>query len=348
MVPVLFLILLAGIIGTQDAFAVTKTYVGGDNTDWENANNWEPHGVPNQNDDIQIKAPGALRVNIHSDVTIGPSGSITTDLGSVIRAVSPGSLTIQGTYTMNNIADALVARGGTIVNDVTGIITLSGGLMFTQTFSGNGGTIINHGTITGTRQGGSTPQDNSIFLLSGGHFQNSGICTSSIKVLTGSTFEGIPCVSGNNNFNPTHETEFLIREIDDVIVPYGRTPVEEKLLDALDKLDTALEELKKSPPDNEAAVGNLEGAVGEIEAAIDEGLNVSDGTQLMDQLAEISRQLAVAAIDFALNQPNADQGQISDAQDFLAEGDMLRDSGDFKDAVNNYKDALEEAEDALD
>ena len=187
----LFTILIANILGTQDAFAVTKTYVGGDNSDWDVAIHWDPRGVPDQDDDIVIIAQGALRVNINSDVTIGPSGSITTDLGSVIRAVNPGSLTIQGTYTMNNLADALVARGGTIENDCTGIITLAEGVMFTQTFSGNGGTIINHGTITGTRLGGSSNQDNSIFLLSGGLLQNSGTLPSAILVNDGATFETI-------------------------------------------------------------------------------------------------------------------------------------------------------------
>ena len=188
-----------------DAFAETKTYVGVDNSDWDVADNWDPQGVPDQDDDIEINPgpgdpPPALRVNIFSDVTIGPSGSITTDNGATVRAVNPGSLTIQGTYTMNHETDALVARGGTIENDCTGIITLAEGVMFTQTFSGNGGTIINHGTITGTRQGGSTNQDNSIFLLSGGLLQNSGTLPSAILVNDGATFETIPsiCPIGGN------------------------------------------------------------------------------------------------------------------------------------------------------
>jgi len=187
----LFTILIANILGTQDAFAFSIKYIGEDNGNWEEPMNWMPARVPSQDDDIEIKAPGALRVNIHSDVIIGPSGSITTDLGSVIRAVNPGSLTIQGTYTMNNLADALVARGGTIENDCTGIITLAEGVMFTQTFSGNGGTIINHGTITGTRLGGSSNQDNSIFLLTGGLLQNSATLPSAILVNDGATFETI-------------------------------------------------------------------------------------------------------------------------------------------------------------
>ena len=151
----------------------------------------------------------------------------------------------------------------------------------------------------------------------------------------------------NGYVDVIQETEDAIAQIDSVIQQYSGTPVEDKLLDAKDKVETALEELNKSPPDNPAAVGNLEGAIGDIQAAMDIALNEADGTQIMDQLAGIARQLAVAGINSALNQPNSDQEMISDARDFLAEGDMLRDSGAFKDAVNNYKDALEEAEDAL-
>jgi len=356
MVPILFTILLAGILGTQDAFAVTKTYVGGDNTDWEDANNWNPPGVPKKNDNIEIKAvpdTGALRVNINSDVTIGPSGSITSYNGAQLRVNDPAALlTIQGNYIMNNFKDDLFAREGTIVNDVTGSITLGLAQIIVQG-TGTGGVFINHGTITGSLTG--TPSvgeelgnnDFNIVIQSGGFFSNSGTCASSIRVLTGGTSEGISCVSGNNNSNPTQETEFVIDEIDTVIDPYGGTPVEEKLLDALDKLDSALEELEKPIPDYEAAIGNMEGAVGEIEAAVNEAMNLAEATEIMDNLAEIARQMAESAINLAISDPNSLQDKITTAQEYVAEGDALRASGDFKAAVNKYKGALSDAKGAL-
>ena len=66
----------------------------------------------------------------------------------------------------------------------------------------------------------------------------------------------------------------------------------------------------------------------------------------MDQFAAIARQLAVDAIDQAIAQ-GGDSGEINDAQQALAEGDALRASEAFKDAVANYKDALAKAEGAL-
>ena len=65
----------------------------------------------------------------------------------------------------------------------------------------------------------------------------------------------------------------------------------------------------------------------------------------MDQLAGIARALAVLAIEEAIA-AGGDPGEISDAQDALAEGDTLRDAGQFKDAVKKYKDAFAKAESA--
>ena len=125
------------------------------------------------------------------------------------------------------------------------------------------------------------------------------------------------------------------------------TPLEDKLQDVLDSLQTALDELNKTPPDNQPAMGNIEGAMGDLEAAINEGPVPVSGAELMDTLAGIARHLAVNAIVEAIATPGSDPGEISDAQQSLTDGDLLRTSGDFKDAVNKYKDVLAKAESAL-
>ena len=51
--------------------------------------------------------------------------------------------------------------------------------------------------------------------------------------------------------------------------------------------------------------------------------------------------------NLAMSEPNSLEEKISLAQEYLAEGDMLKASGDFKDAVNKYKGALSEAKNAL-
>ena len=120
----------------------------------------------------------------------------------------------------------------------------------------------------------------------------------------------------------------------------------DKLEDVIAKLQASLEELNKEPPDNQAAICTIEGAVGDLEAAVNDGLiDFAQGTDLMDQLAGVARQLAADALDFAIDQ-GGDPSEINDAQEALDEGDALRASASFKDAVSKYKDALAKAESA--
>ena len=65
----------------------------------------------------------------------------------------------------------------------------------------------------------------------------------------------------------------------------------------------------------------------------------------MDQLADAARQFAADALDFAIAQ-GGDPSEINDAQQALDEGDALKASASFKDAVSKYKDALAKAESA--
>ncbi len=185
-----------------DAFAETKTFVNPIMpSDWETGSNWFPTGVPKENDDVVINGPKL--VNIKSDVTIGPSGSITFDLDGNLRINNPDSiLTIQGTVVMNDGLDDIFAREGTILIDCTGSITLDQGQVIVQG-TGTGGIFINHGIITGTLPGGtSDPNDFNIRIFDGGLFQNSGTLPSTILIEPGGTFETIPsiCPNGDNGF----------------------------------------------------------------------------------------------------------------------------------------------------
>ncbi len=145
---------------------------------------------------------------------------------------------------------------------------------------------------------------------------------------------------------PVADLQVAILVLQGFINPH--TPLADKILDVVQKLETALQELAKTPPDRQAALGSIEGAVGDLEAAVKDGLLYAEqGAQLMDQLAEVARQLATDALALAQAQPSADADVIADAQQSLADGDALRAPGAFKDAVNNYKDALAKAEGVL-
>ena len=136
------------------------------------------------------------------------------------------------------------------------------------------------------------------------------------------------------------------QDLQDLVDANPGTLLADKVEGAVASLDTALAELAKTPPDNQAAVGNLEGAVGDLQAAVDAALlDAAQGAQLMDALAGVAQQLAADALAEAIAQ-GGDAGKIADAQDSLAQGDTLREAQAFKDAVNKYKDALVLAEGA--
>jgi subtilisin family serine protease len=120
----------------------------------------------------------------------------------------------------------------------------------------------------------------------------------------------------------------------------------DKAEDVRDKLTVALAELAKTPPDGSAALGALEGAAGDLEAMIKSRLlTATEGTALLDPLAEAGRLLAAAAIADAIARGGRAQ-KIAQAQRDLAAGDGRRAAGRFKDAVSRYKDAYTKAKGA--
>jgi len=164
--------------------------------------NWMPDGVPNQNDDVVINID--TTVNINSDVTIGTSGSVTLTNNADLRIAQSGkTLTIQGSFTINDVDSDLIAREGTILIDCTGIVSLDQGQLTAQG-EGTGGIIVNHGTVTGTLPGDTSVPPNSllfnIVVQSGGLVQNGGTLPSTILIQPGGTFETISsiCPNGGN------------------------------------------------------------------------------------------------------------------------------------------------------
>ena len=147
---------------------------------------------------------------------------------------------------------------------------------------------------------------------------------------------------------PQQQIEAVISDLALIIGGNPDSDAADKIEDVIDKLRDALEELDEEPPiDKDNVVGHLEGAVGDLEAAVKDGLlGAAEGTALLDQLTGVARQLAADALAEAIAQ-GGDPGDIADAQEALDEGDALRASGDFKDAVNKYKDALSKAESAI-
>lgn len=120
----------------------------------------------------------------------------------------------------------------------------------------------------------------------------------------------------------------------------------DKLEDALDKVRKAIEKCSKNPPDRQGAVGELEGAAGDIEAAIKGRLVTgAAAAPVLQELASIARSFAVEAIEEAIAR-RGNRGQITAAQALLKVGDGFLAQSRFKDAIAKFKDALSRAEGA--
>jgi len=184
----LALVFAAGM--TSPAFAVSVTWTGGDG-DWEDPNNWNPVGVPNQNDDITIP-PCNCNVNINSDVIIGSEGSLTQDFTADVFITPTWSLTNHGAISMGTNADIEVNQS-TFTNGCTGLVDFNANGMMWVPFSGTGGTMINHGTMTGTLVGGPNEFDNHLVLRTGGLVQNSGTLPVA-TINNGGTIDEIPSI----------------------------------------------------------------------------------------------------------------------------------------------------------
>ncbi|NUO82919.1 hypothetical protein HUU05_22845 [candidate division KSB1 bacterium] len=80
----------------------------------------------------------------------------------------------------------------------------------------------------------------------------------------------------------------LIDELQYIVTNKPGSAVADKIEDAVAKVVSAQSELKKSPPDNSAALGNLSGAMNELQAAMkDNLLNSTTGNQFINEVKAI-------------------------------------------------------------
>jgi ADYC domain-containing protein len=122
------------------------------------------------------------------------------------------------------------------------------------------------------------------------------------------------------------------------------TTPDDKLEDALGKLQAGFAALAQSNPDRAAAVGQFEGAVNDLESATTLSAGYADG--LMNRVTGVAKFQATSAI--GANACNAQNpGELTVANQLLAQGDQARSQGDHKQACAKYKEAIDKAEDAL-
>ena len=133
----------------------------------------------------------------------------------------------------------------------------------------------------------------------------------------------------------------VVSELQQVVDDNPGTPLADKAQDALAASKTALDEFSNPPYDYLAVMNNIEGAVGDLESAIAASLfdPEQQAIDLMVELTGVARAIAQTTLDLTIAD-GGDPGDISTAQQALADGDVLRAAGAYKNAVNKYKNAL--------
>ncbi len=120
----------------------------------------------------------------------------------------------------------------------------------------------------------------------------------------------------------------------------------DKLADVVDRAQDALVAFRDDPPDNVGALGDLAGVVDKLADAVQNGwIDPEIGNHLLEVYTQAARDVAAAAIQAAIDR-GGDPGKIASAEQDLADGDALRELGDFKSAVAKYKSATNDAEGA--
>ena len=94
---------------------------------------------------------------------------------------------------------------------------------------------------------------------------------------------------GRPGIDPEGQLTTVLQALQSIVDANPGTPLADKIEDVVAKVQTALDELNKIPPDIPAALGNIEGALGDLDAAKE--IDPAQGptlTDLMDQLSGVA------------------------------------------------------------
>ncbi len=159
---VLFLVSFSVLLGSQEAFAVTKTWTGlAGNDNWTDGANWSPVGAPSSSDDVVI--PAAEDVIMNTDFTINGGGSITIQADGLLRVPKDQTLTNSNGMVTNS---GFFFVDGKVVNTFGDTIENKAGALWGVKGDGsaNNGVVINEGTVNSE---GEIEGDNSVWENSG-------------------------------------------------------------------------------------------------------------------------------------------------------------------------------------
>jgi hypothetical protein len=145
---------------------------------------------------------------------------------------------------------------------------------------------------------------------------------------------------------PVQALQHVIDSLNTIFLNNPGRRFTDELREALERARQALGELNEKPPDNDKAIDRIKQVVDKIDDAIDDGLDLTQGRELMDGFTGIARQIAVDALNKAIAQ-KGNPTRIKIAKVELVIADKLREHNFFEEAVFVYGKVLDAAEAAL-
>lgn len=145
------ILVICWILSAVCSYGVTRSWIGAVSSDWSNAKNWNPNGVPSLSDVVQVNTPGTV--------------ILTND--AVVSALTLINGTLNGGGALT-IVEAMNWQGGTIRLRVNITSTAQLAIAGNAEKSLTGGLIVNEGTTVWTNAG-------RLFGNAGAEFRNVGI-----------------------------------------------------------------------------------------------------------------------------------------------------------------------------
>ncbi|MFN8347614.1 MAG: BspA family leucine-rich repeat surface protein, partial [Spirosomataceae bacterium] len=197
-----FLYLFAALLLSHSLFAADKTWTGANNTNWADAGNWSPAGIPANGDNIIINnvandpvIQNATTVNV-INISLNSGATLTVNSGATLNVsqftvtgiyLDAAALTNNGTINLtsngDNVSEITLLSGSTVTN--SGTITLNSGYGITNsagaTFTNNacGKVILADASNNDFRNSGTVTNDGLIqifwWLHNSGNVNNNGV-----------------------------------------------------------------------------------------------------------------------------------------------------------------------------
>jgi len=184
----LFLITLT--LGSNSAHSATITWTNTAGGNWSATNNWSPHQLPTNTDNVMITTPGTYTVTFDLNLNYTPTNVTNLTLGAGGGAAGVQTFVVTNSF---NVGSQLLVTNGGVLQSTSGIL-LAGNLIIDHggLFNGRFVSFLSGAGITTL-----TIQNGGVMNTANSNFRNAIIIvTNGVINATGDTFGPVTVANG--------------------------------------------------------------------------------------------------------------------------------------------------------